>query len=173
MITTFTPPAAGITAAQRTYDLTNQGSAAFTRSFMDLVQRNVTSGFELAHQITRARTLAEVVGLQIAYWQKQFWLPFELRQREVPGIVMRVAAGAPTNEASGMNDELTPSISDAKGESVMSKNLKKQETSDKKSIALAQSKVHRKTSGQPNAAQRAKTKKTSSGHVSKQHKRKK
>jgi len=62
-----------------------------------------------------------------------------------------------------MNDEVTRSISDAKGESVMNKNLKKQKASDKKSTALAQSKVHRKTSGQPNAAQRAKTKKTSSG----------
>lgn len=52
-------------------------------------------------------------------------------------------------------------MDDAKIERTVNLSLKRQTSTDKKSIALAQSKVHRKTSGERRAAQRLISKKTS------------
>ena len=179
MMTTLNPPAAGPSdiadsireAAGRTCDFPNQ--AAFPQSFFDLVQENVVSSFELAQQIIRAKTLAEVVALQMAYWQKQFWLPLKARQLAGRSAGMEFAS-APASEASGTKDEARLGFSDAKGGSDMNKDLKKQKANVQKSVALAQPKVYRKASGELSARPRGKTKKTSSGRVAKQRlKRKK
>jgi Phasin protein len=172
MMTTLNPPAASPSdiadsipeAARRTGDFAKQ--AAFPQSFFDLVQENVVSSFELAQQIIRAKTLAEVVALQMAYWQKQFWLPLKTRQLAGRSAGMEFGS-APASEA-------RLGFSDAKGVSDMNKDLKKQKANVKKSVALAQSKVYRKASGELSARPRVKTKKTSSGRVPKQRlKRKK
>jgi hypothetical protein len=139
---------------QRTFDVAGQGAAAFNRSIIDLAQRNVISGFDLAKKMTEAKTLAEVVELQVAYWQKQFGLT-------PPAIRVAADVGIPTKETRRMKDQVTRSMDDAKIVRIVNANLKKQKSTDKKSIALAQSKVHRKTSGERSAAQRLISKKTS------------
>ena len=53
-----------------------------------------------------------------------------------------------------MKDQVTRSMADAKVVRIVSASLKKRKSTDKKSVALAQSKVHRKTSGERSAAQR-------------------
>lgn len=147
---------------QRTFDVVGQGAAAFNRRIIDLAQRNVISGFDLAKKMTEAKTLPEVMELQVAYWQKQFGLTPPAIQFEVPSLAIRVAAdvGFPTKETRGMKGQAR-TMDDAKIERTVNLSLKRQTSTDKKSIALAQSKVHRKTSGERRAAQRLISKKTS------------
>jgi phasin len=63
---------ASVTTFERTFDAAGQGAAAFNRKIVDIAQRNVNSGFDLAKGLAGAKNLAEVVELQAAYWQKQF-----------------------------------------------------------------------------------------------------
>ena len=39
---------------------------------IDIAQRNINSGLDLAVSLTAAKNLAEVIELQAAYWRKQF-----------------------------------------------------------------------------------------------------
>jgi hypothetical protein len=139
---------------QRSFGVANQVAAAFNRSFIDLVQRNVISGFDLAKNISEAKNLAEVVELQATYWQRQFGLSSQAKLLEVlPSLGISVAAdlGAPMEETPRMKDKRMRSRDDVKVVSVVNTNLRKQKSSDKKSTALAQSKIHRKTSGKRSA----------------------
>jgi len=56
----------------KTFDAASQGAVALNRKIIDIAQRNVSSGFDLAKSLAGAKNLAEIVELQAAYWQKQF-----------------------------------------------------------------------------------------------------
>jgi hypothetical protein len=146
---------------QRTFEVAGQGAAAFNRSIIDLAQRNVISSFDLAKKMTEAKNLAEVVELQVAYWQKQLGLTSEAKQSEFPSLGIRVAADV------GIHRKESRSRDDAKVGRVVNANLEKQKSTDKKSIALAQPNVHRKGSGGRSAAQRGTIKRTSGKQPSK------
>jgi phasin len=62
---------AGIDAVERSYDAAGQAAAALNRKIVDIAQRNVNSGFDLAKSLASAKNLAEIVELQGAYWRKQ------------------------------------------------------------------------------------------------------
>ena len=63
---------ASIATFERTFDAAGQGAAAFNRKIIDIAQRNVNSGFDLAKSLAGAKDLAEIVELQTAHWRKQF-----------------------------------------------------------------------------------------------------
>jgi len=63
---------AGIEAVERSYDAAGQAATALNRKIIDIAQRNVNSGFDLAKALAGAKNLAEIVELQGAYWRKQF-----------------------------------------------------------------------------------------------------
>ena len=67
-----------------------QGAAALNRKIIDLALRNVVSGVELARKLAGAKNLAEIVDLQVAYWQKQ--LAFTAQAEEVRTFASRVPA---------------------------------------------------------------------------------
>ena len=48
-----------------------QGAVALNRKIIDIAQRNINSGFDLAKSLAGAKNLAEAVELQAAYWRKQ------------------------------------------------------------------------------------------------------
>jgi hypothetical protein len=146
---------------QRTFEVAGQGAAAFNRSIIDLAQRNVISSFDLAKKMTEAKNLAEVVELQVAYWQKQLGLTSEAKQSEFLSLGIRVAADV------GIHRKESRSMDDAKVVRVVNANLEKQKSTDKKSIALAQPNVPRKGSGGRSAAQRGTIKRTSGKQPSK------
>jgi hypothetical protein len=50
---------------ERSFDAGGQGVAALNRKVIDIAQRNINSGFDLA------KSLAEWLELQAAYWRKQ------------------------------------------------------------------------------------------------------
>ena len=61
---------ASVTTLERTFDAAGQGAAAFNRKIIDIAQRNVNSGFDLAKSLAGAKNLAETLQLQGDYWQK-------------------------------------------------------------------------------------------------------
>jgi hypothetical protein len=63
---------ASVATFERIFDAAGQGAVAFNRKIIDLAQRNVNSGFDLAKSLAGAKNLAEIVELQAAHWRKQF-----------------------------------------------------------------------------------------------------
>ena len=63
---------ASLATVERTFDAAGQGAVAFNRKVIDIAQRNVNSGFDLAKSLAGAKNLTEMVELQAAYWRKQF-----------------------------------------------------------------------------------------------------
>ena len=61
---------ASVATFERTFDAAGQGAVAFNRKIIDIAQRNVNSGFDLAKSLAGAKNLSEMVELQAAYWQK-------------------------------------------------------------------------------------------------------
>ena len=57
---------------ERSYDVLGQGAAALNRKIIEIAQRNINSGFDLARSLATAKTLAEIVELRATYWRKQF-----------------------------------------------------------------------------------------------------
>jgi phasin len=63
---------ASLTTFERSFDAAGQGAAAFNRKIVDIARRNVDTTFDLAESLTGAKTLADMVELQAAFWRKQF-----------------------------------------------------------------------------------------------------
>jgi phasin len=57
---------------ERSFDALGQGTTALNHKVIDIAQRNIKSGFDLAVSLTAAKNLAEVIELQAGYWRKQF-----------------------------------------------------------------------------------------------------
>ena len=62
---------ASLDTLARSFDSLSHGASALNRKIIDIAQRNVNSGFDLAKSVTTAKNLAEVVELRAAYWRKQ------------------------------------------------------------------------------------------------------
>ena len=63
---------AALETVDRSYDALGQGAAALNRKIIEIAQRNISSGFDLAKSLATAKTLAEIVELRATYWRKQF-----------------------------------------------------------------------------------------------------
>jgi hypothetical protein len=63
---------ASIATFERTFDGAGQSATAFNRKIIAIAQRNVSSVFDLAKSLARARKLTDIVELQAAYWRKKF-----------------------------------------------------------------------------------------------------
>jgi phasin len=61
-----------VDALERSFDAAGQGAAAFNRKLIDITQRNLNSGFDLAKKLAGAKNLAEIVELQSAFIRQQF-----------------------------------------------------------------------------------------------------
>jgi hypothetical protein len=63
---------AALETMERSYDALGQGAAALNRKIIEIAQRNLNSGFDLAKCLATAKTLAEILELRATYWRKQF-----------------------------------------------------------------------------------------------------
>jgi phasin len=63
---------AALQTVDRSRDALSQGAAALNRKIIEIAQRNINSGFDLAKSLATAKTLAEIVELRATYWRKQF-----------------------------------------------------------------------------------------------------
>jgi phasin len=84
---------ASVTTLERTFDAAGQGAVAFNRKLIDIAQRNVNSGFDLAKSLARTKNLSEVVELQTAYWQKLL-STLTSQAEEVRALATKLAAAA-------------------------------------------------------------------------------
>ena len=84
---------ASISTFERSFDAAGQGATAFNRKIIDIAQRNVNSGFDLAKSLAGAKNLAEMVELQAAYWQKLLDT-LTSQAEEVRAVATKVAAAA-------------------------------------------------------------------------------
>jgi phasin len=84
---------ASVATFEKTFEAAGQGAAAFNRKIIDIAQRNVNSGFDLAKSLAGAKNLAHVVELQAAYWQKLF-STLTAQAAEVRALSTKVTADA-------------------------------------------------------------------------------
>ena len=90
---------------ERSFDATNQGAVALNRKIIDIAQRNINSGFDLAKCLAGAKNMAEAVELQADYWRKQLDT-LTAQAEEVRTLTAQVAADA-TKPMKRSMDELT------------------------------------------------------------------
>ena len=90
---------ASVATVERTFDAAGQGAVAFNRKFIDIAQRNVNSGFDLAKSLAGAKNVSEMVALQTAYWQKLL-STMTSQAEEVRALMTKVAVttGEPVTE---------------------------------------------------------------------------
>ena len=84
---------ASLTTFERSFDAAGQGAAAFNRKIVDLARRNVDASFDLATSLAGAKTLADMVELQAAFWRKQFGV-LTAQAEEVRTLSTKVTAVA-------------------------------------------------------------------------------
>ena len=78
---------------EKTFDAAGQGAVALNRKVIDIAQRNINSGFDLAKNLAAAKNLAEAMELQAAYWKKQFGA-LQSQAEEVRTLSSKVTADA-------------------------------------------------------------------------------
>lgn len=82
-----------IDTLQRSFDAAGQGATAFNRKLIDIVQRNLNSGFDLAKSMAAAKNLAEIAELQSAFIRNQFDV-FAGQAGEIRALTTKIAADA-------------------------------------------------------------------------------
>jgi phasin len=76
---------------QKSFGAANQGAAALNFKIMDIAERNISTGFDLATGLAGARNLTEVMELQSAYWRKQL-NRLQTQAEEVRALSTRITA---------------------------------------------------------------------------------
>ena len=82
-----------IDALERSFDAAGQGATAFNRKLIDIAQRNLNSGFDLAKNMAAAKNLAEIVELQSVFIRNQFDV-FAGQAGEIRALTTKIAADA-------------------------------------------------------------------------------
>ena len=82
-----------LVSCERSFDAAGQGAVALNRKVIDIAQRNINSGFDLAKSLAGAKSLAEALELQAAYWRKQFGA-LTAQAEEVRALSTKVTADA-------------------------------------------------------------------------------
>ena len=80
-----------VDALERSFDAAGQGATAFNRKLIDIAQRNLNSGFDLAKSLAGAKNLAEIVELQSAFLRHQFDV-FANQASEIRALTTKIAA---------------------------------------------------------------------------------
>ena len=55
----------------KSFGAANQGAVALNLKVIDITERNISTGFDLAMNLAGAKNVAEAVEMQSAYWRKQ------------------------------------------------------------------------------------------------------
>ena len=70
-------------------DAAGQGAMALNRKIMDIAERNISTGFDLATRLTKVKNPVEAIELQAAYWRQQFG-ELRMQAEEVRALLERV-----------------------------------------------------------------------------------
>ncbi len=80
-----------VDALERSFDAAGQGAAAYNRKLIDIAQRNLNSGFDLAKNLAGAKNVTEFVELQSAFIRHQFDV-FANQAGEIRALTTKIAA---------------------------------------------------------------------------------
>ena len=80
-----------VNSLERSFDAAGQGATAFNRKLIDIAQRNLNSGFDLAKSLAGAKNSAEIVELQSAFIRHQFDV-FANQASEIRALTTKIAA---------------------------------------------------------------------------------
>ena len=80
-------------SCEKCFGLGGQGAVALNRKIIDIAERNINTGFDLAMSLAGAKNLAEVMELQAAYWRKLFG-ELQTQAKEVRALSTKVTADA-------------------------------------------------------------------------------
>ncbi len=76
---------------EKSFVAAGQGAVALNRKIIDIAERNINTGFDLATSLAGAKNLAEAMELQAAYWRKQF-RDLSAQAEEVRALSTKVTA---------------------------------------------------------------------------------
>ena len=87
---------------QKSFGAANQGAAALNFKIMDIAERNISTGFDLAMSLAGAKNASEAMELQSVYWRKQL-NRLQTQAEEVRALSTRITASLtePTEGARG------------------------------------------------------------------------
>jgi hypothetical protein len=77
---------------EKSFGASGQGAAALNHKVIDIAQRNINSGFDLAKDLAGAKTLAEAMELQAAHWRRQLDA-LSSQAEEIRSLSEQVTAG--------------------------------------------------------------------------------
>jgi hypothetical protein len=72
-------------------DAAGQGAVALNRKIIDITERNIDSGFDLATSLAGATSLIQAMELHSAYWRKQFG-ELRMQAEELRVVLEKVAS---------------------------------------------------------------------------------
>jgi hypothetical protein len=75
----------------RSFGAANQGAIALNLKIIDMTERNISTGFDLAMNLAGAQNVAEAVEVQSAYWRKQLG-QLQTQAEEVGALLSRLNA---------------------------------------------------------------------------------
>lgn len=84
---------ASLTTFESSFDAAGQGATAFNRKIVDIARRNIDASFDLAKSLAGAKSLADIVELQSAFWRKQFGV-LTAQAEEVHALSTKVTSDA-------------------------------------------------------------------------------
>jgi phasin len=76
---------------EKSFGAAGEGAVALNHKIIDIAERNINTGFDLAADLAGANNLAEVMELQAAYWRKQFG-DLSAQAEELRALSTRVTA---------------------------------------------------------------------------------
>jgi hypothetical protein len=76
---------------EKSFGAAGQGAVAFNRKIMDIVERNIDTGFDLATSFAGAKNLAEAMTSQAACWRRHF-RDLNAQAEEVRRLAAKVTA---------------------------------------------------------------------------------
>jgi hypothetical protein len=75
----------------KSFGAANQGAVALNLKIIDMTERNISTGFDLAMNLAGAKNVAEAVEMQSAYWRKQL-SQLQAQAEEVKALLSRLNA---------------------------------------------------------------------------------
>lgn len=75
----------------KSFGAANQGAVAFNLKIIDMTERNISTGFDLAMNLAGAKNVAEAVEMQSAYWRKHL-SQLQAQAEEVKALLSRLNA---------------------------------------------------------------------------------
>jgi hypothetical protein len=76
---------------KKSFGAANQGAVALNLKIIDMTERNISTGFDLAMNLAGAKNVAEAVEMQSAYWRKQL-SQLQAQAEEVEALLSRLNA---------------------------------------------------------------------------------